>query len=454
MNQFLNIINETDLLTKDGPNPSAIDSLDISKMVGLSEALEQAIKTEYSPSKNIITSHVASSGLSADSSECNYLGCRLERINQLARFALMYSNKVFLRSFFTKYSYLESQDHLERAKEELYNDLTVLYEIKPLIEQGYIQLYAPEVNICFSCQARQFIGDNAATKLDIAYKCLEKDFLENMTVEAEYRDDEYAFTCNGPKKYFDHSQIKINPDSPLALQKRPLISKKILQGQKVKLSKSLISDLGLHQEYAHDVVSNAVYGLSASTCLNSTYLTENDLHIQFLNNLQPDYDISRRNIIAAKHLSSMVPYIEDVDLKDILKLRRREEEAFIQYRQALNKAMDEFIRSKTNFTEKDAKSLHADVIAPSIAALDIRVSQAKKDLISKPYRSLAGIVGTISFGLLTGLVNQDVSEIIKTMGLLKFGSDLVKDTMSAGDGENAVKNDPFYFLWKVKKLRR
>jgi hypothetical protein len=153
-------------------------------------------------------------------------------------------------------------------------------------------------------------------------------------------------------------------------------------------------------------------------------------------------------------LSSIVPFIEDVALADIMKLRKREEESFISYRQALNKAIDTFRSSGDDFTVHDAQALHADVIAPSLATLDRSVEEAKKDLISKPFRSLAGIVGVISFGMLTGLVPPDIAPLAKTIGLIKFAGDLVKDTMAVGDKERVIRNDQFYFLWKLKKRMR
>ncbi len=86
-----------------------------------------------------------------------------------------------------------------------------------------------------------------------------------------------------------------------------------------------------------------------------------------------------------------------------------------------------------------------------MADLDRKVKKAKRDLVRKPFRSLVGVVGAISFGILTGLVTQDTATLAKTIGLVKFGSDLIQDTMALGDKENPISNDKFYFLWKLQK---
>jgi hypothetical protein len=138
-------------------------------------------------------------------------------------------------------------------------------------------------------------------------------------------------------------------------------------------------------------------------------------------------------------------------LPDIIKLRQREEEAFITYRQALNQAIGNFASYNAVFTEQDARALYGDVIAPSLAQLEQKVNQAKRDLIRKPVRSFVGIVGAISFGILTGLVPQNIINIAQTIGLAKFGADILKDMMALGDKEDAIRSDHFYFLWKVKK---
>ena len=143
--------------------------------------------------------------------------------------------------------------------------------------------------------------------------------------------------------------------------------------------------------------------------------------------------------------------MEDISIKDILKLRNREKEAFISFRNAFNEALNEFSGSAESFDENDAKELHEDIINPKLVILDKKIKAAKKDLIKKPFRSITGIVGVISFGILTGIIPSDIATIAKTIGLIKFGSDTIQQTMALGDSEDKIKSDHFYFLWKVRE---
>src|SRR5262249_27371069 len=98
-------------------------------------------------------------------------------------------------------------------------------------------------------------------------------------------------------------------------------------------------------------------------------------------------DIERRNSIACKYLSSMVPFVEDVAIADLIKLRNREEDAFIRYRRALNQAIDEFKEGGT-FTERDARTLYSDVIARRLSSLEQGMKDARGDLLRKPLVSI------------------------------------------------------------------
>jgi hypothetical protein len=115
--------------------------------------------------------------------------------------------------------------------------------------------------------------------------------------------------------------------------------------------------LKLNETLAHGIVSDSIFGLASSACLNTAFLTENDLHIKFLKSLNTNHEVSRRNLIAEKYLTTMVPFLEEIELKNLFKIRDREQEAFFLFRQALNKSIDEFQSLPESFTERHAQSI-------------------------------------------------------------------------------------------------
>ena len=394
--EVLRILKQKDFFGKNGPKVSTLSSISLSRLVDAANEIEHAIKASHRPVKNPVYSYSASLSLSGDGTVgCQDLDCRIERINRLSRFALMYSDKVYINSFFSGYTDIADDSNIEYLKEGLYDDLLVLHEIEPLIEHGYISFFSPGTDVCFSCQAKEFLGESATKLFSGEYKKLQKAYLNKMSVTCELREGVYCFNYDGPPPYFDDVGASTCLDVPEELANRPRILDQIEKGEVVPLSKTLVKALGLHLNRAHDIATDIMHGIATSGCLNTTFLTHHDLHIAFLNSLQNVPEIRKKNAISLEHLTSIVPFVEDVSLKDLIKLRHREDEAFILYRQALNNAIDTFRSSGSEFTEQDARELHSEVIAPSLTYLDKKVSLAKKDLVSKPFRSLVGVVGVI-----------------------------------------------------------
>jgi hypothetical protein len=454
MNPIIEFLKEKNLLGKSGPIIQTIESLSLNEFVEIAKNIEDITINYHKPVFNSVSSHSVSSGLSGDSSECSYIGCRIERITNLARFSVLYSDKVFINNFLTAYTDIDNKSELNFAKNSFIEDLLVINTIKPIIDQGFIEFFAPERKVCFSCQAKQFLGDQAGKKFNNAYNKLKIEFLNNMSVKAWLSPESIVFDCNGPAPYFDHEKIHTSSIIPEILLQKTNILNKLKKGETITVSKSLIKELDLNTELAHQIVSDTISCLASSSSLKTSFLTDNDLHISFLNGLQHNYEISRRNQIAEKYLTTIVPFLDEIKLTDLIKLRKREEEAFVLFRKSINNSIDEISGSSDNFSEKDAKSIYSDIIVPSLANLDIKVKKAKKDLITKPIRSLIGVAGVLSFGLITGIISSNVSEIIKALGLLKFGTDFIKDSIAIGDGEKEISNDNYYFLWKMRKIKK
>lgn len=451
MKEIIRKLKRNGLLTNQGPKLSAIQSLSLLEIADLALDIENTIRKSYQNARSPIFSHAASLNLGGGTIECGEIECRLSRVRKLARFASLYCDEVFIASFFANHKDPDEWKDLESAQRALFDDLILIHELAPLIKEGLVKFYSQRTNVCFSCQARQFLDKNAAIKFSQQYKKLKKQYLENLTVNCMLDDDQYTFELDCPSPFLDHPHYLQGDVPPYPIAQRRTILNRINNGIRVSASKTLTKELDFHTDLAHNVVTNAIFGLVTSGTIQTSFLTENDIHISFLNSLHKENIARQKNLIALNHLSSIVPFVEDVPMKDLLKLRRREKGAFIAYRKALNEAIDNFGGIADSFTEKDAKELHADVINPKLIDLERKVKAAKRDLIKKPFRSLTSVVGVISFGLLTGLISPDIAAIAKTIGLVKFGSDMIKQTMALGDKEDTIKSEHFYFLWKLKQ---
>lgn len=442
------------LASRNGIRQESVQKLTHTKIENVARELDD-ICLEKTGRRRIPTfKHFASLALGGSRDECTNLKCRQKRLDSLSRFSVMYSDRVFIRSFIIAHR-ISSSKPIDVLRHGFYDDLQLLWFIRPLIESGDIGFIPAFGCLCKNCICEKFGVDLWQIKrLDSIRRKLANDFLGKTTSTTIKRHDDNIFTIEqqGSEPYFPHGfQGKFLPRLPKPLVRRPNILKKLLRDGKIRASNTLQKELGMHMELAEKVVNNTLYGLFAANAYEAPLLTHNPLHISCLNGLSGDAKIVERNSIAFETLTSHVPFLPDISLKNLLKLRCREKECFILYRAALNKAINEFKCSGSGFTKQTAKELYGDILAPELARMDRKVKQAAKGLRTTAGRAVVSTVGAISFGLYTGIINPSVAPIVAGIGLAKVASDIVK-VMATGDGEKAIANEDMYFLWKTMQL--
>jgi hypothetical protein len=191
---------------------------------------------------------------------------------------------------------------------------------------------------------------------------------------------------------------------------------------------------------------------SATLSLGTSYLSDTKLPIEVLSAISGDVDLARRNSLVQKHLTSLVPFLGEVSAASVLKLRQREEESFLTYRQALNKAIDDVRAQRSDFSERDARSLYSDVIAPELARLDRVVKTARREILKDVGRSIAGWSAAISFGMYAGFLPEQLLLAAKALGLTKVLADIGTAISRLASPEDAIRKENLFFLWKVRQL--
>ena len=92
--------------------------------------------------------------------------------------------------------------------------------------------------------------------------------------------------------------------------------------------------------------------------------------------------------------------------------------------EALNKAIDDVRAQRSNFSERDARLIYTDVVAPELARLDRAVKTARRETLKDVGRSIAGWSAAISFGMYTGLLPEQLLLAAKALGLTKVLADI------------------------------
>lgn len=202
--------------------------------------------------------------------------------------------------------------------------------------------------------------------------------METCTFNIKKRDREYVIHMTGPEKFIEHGEIYKTITKQVVAASLPGIN---VKNEEFLLKKSQIKNMGLNEIIAHNLIRNVSYELASNQVLGTSFLTDREFHISILMNITEDDETKKKNMLASEHLTSILPFLDDLDNKKLMKLRDREEESFIRYRSVLNTAINEFKNTKGTFTETDAKSIYDDIIRPEIASLDQKVKFAKSDLM-------------------------------------------------------------------------
>lgn len=454
MNGLYERLARAGFLTFGKVNKSKVASSPVADLIDLAAEIAQDTSAEQLSREDSIFAQSASLPLGGGRKYCHVLKCRSERIYQLSQFALLYCDRVYVKNFLT--------DHIphpggirwsdeDRFREEFTNDLTILNEMRPVVEKGILIPFTPPLNCCPHCLAAQGLGPDADARLKTLEKHLRKQFAPELTYELYKSGEEYVLGVEGPERLIDHGRHAFTfAHLPELLRGMPRLMRKVEAGEIVPLSKTAGNKLGYHHRLAEQVLENVAFEVATSQSLNTSFLTDRSLHIEALTILSESDRIQRRNLIAQKHLTSFVPFLDGVPLEDLIKLREEEGEAFVLYRHALNEAIDEY-KEQRDFTARDAQALYSDVIAPRIAALDGKVRSARKKLLKDTGLGVFAWVGAISFGIYAGFVPADLVAGAQALGLTKVVAELGKLALDGADLTKDIRNEDMYFLWRIRR---
>jgi hypothetical protein len=90
---------------------------------------------------------IANSPLSGSVNPCFALECRLEHVDRLARFAVLYSDKVLVQDPSKEYSHVNASE-VGFLKLRLINDIAVLHALRPLFEVGLLGIARRATAFC------------------------------------------------------------------------------------------------------------------------------------------------------------------------------------------------------------------------------------------------------------------------------------------------------------------
>lgn len=404
--------------------------------------------------------HSASLSLGGERYPCSDVKCRLEKIHELMQFAVLYSDRVYMKDVLSGHIMDIKADtvskHAGAFRERLTDDLIILNELRPVIEKGFVTPFTPPSNICPHCLAKRSFSRDGDAKLRAVEDYMSQRYDNEVSVRLSVIGNSYYIMHSGPESLVEHGTsgviIEGAPDGSVPERLMPIstLVKKAKKGEEVLLSRTAERKIHRIQQVVENEMESICFELFAAQSFGTAFLTDRPVHIDALDILSKDNELEYRNTIAREHLTSILPFISGVPTDDLISIREAESDAFILYRRALNEAIDEYRRKRSGFSEKDARMLYADIIAPKLTVLDQKVKSTRRKLVKRSGISIGVWAGAITFGVYSGFVPPDLVKAAGALGL----SHLVKSVAEGLDPTSNIQNEELYFLWKVRQKQK
>lgn len=398
---------------------------------------------------------IANSDMTAQRGTCINWDCRLRRVENLARFAALYADRVYIENYFFDYT------HPSAFMDELLirycytGDLKILLRLRPVLENDVLALVQPLYHICPQC-AQEVLGavKDIDTKIDKYMDGVREHCLPQTSVTAVYEphlagDYEWALHIEAPEDLFDHGTaitVRELPDWLLAKMKPAANSKPPAE---YKLSKANIRKIGVVDERLDRIGCDIYAQHLASRTIDTKYLTNRSIDIAFLRSVTEDEDFARYNDVLGKYLMYELPMLPNVHLPYLLDLRRHEHDAFLVYRNSINQIVRTYVKDRKTLSASDAKAIYEDLVYPQLCRLNTKVETIRRSLREKAKEEILVTAGVLSFGLFSGLLPPDLKGVFAAIGGFKIATDLLTTVLRASRTPHEIRNDNFYFLWRL-----
>lgn len=370
--------------------------------------------------------------------------CRAQKLEFLGRFAALYSDIVIVPFSLTRAS--QTAD-LEVVKAELRDAIESLILLRALILAGIVRPAVMTTRNCCDFHAENLKEFSELTHWlaeDIASDKLDK---FAMYYKPPMRSGGHCeLHIEGPRKYFEHGAMVWRLPSPPSWVakswRRKGDGRLIVPPQKLRRT-GIVQDL--FESIANDTTFHFAYG----SVWKAKYLTDLPGEAELLRGLRDNGPFADQNR-ATSLISAMthaLPFVGDLTIPEILKIRSEVSESFEQYRFALTAIIRE--HSSERLTGREAVSICSDQLAPKIAKLENAISVERRGFRNRVIAT-SGIVGIV---VALGLFNLMPSSA--ECGLL--GGALTALTGMLAESRSPLPEaatDDLYFLLRMKHSHR
>lgn len=434
-------------------------SMSFSELIGLARAVQAKCPAPVTEAARDPFTFVANMNLSGLRGPPTF---RRQCLDSIGRFTALYANRVFLREPFPEDWFREQEDPTafmsdgrasppshehspESTKllaDEIVLRIAVLFRLEPLFRRGLVSfLYnmfpdpdgrvqrAAPLMIEFSDKAASAIYDSLSGVLAFKVSHIPRNgwtmvLVSNARAVVGFQD-----------AYATFMRLKLPISKNLPKAARSMIQQEVRRGHPWFDA--------IFSATTSQLVVGLVYGAMGNLAYGGSYLTDLPAEVTGLKASNSPGD-SATNRVLFEQLGHELPFISGVSVGKLLELRDSEQESFAVYRDSIRKAAREKVVSAAQGQE-----VFQDIIKPEINRLELLVKRSREKLLGNVLSDAIFGVGAIAFGLYSGVVSPGVGAAIASVGGAKYAVDLLRTASSALQEPPAVRESPFYFMWKA-----
>ncbi len=388
---------------------------------------------------------------------CRGPDCRIERVDELTRFATLWADKVYIPSYFDEHIIMSKASEVSQSniaefdfRYDYQAHIKCLLRLKPLVETGIIEMVRGKAQVCPVCMAEKIKQcEEIHNSLEKYIAVLADEYRK--LVSAKLIKDEglekasiYKIEVKVPEEINHHKlMLRILHELPAWLETKYMNTK-----TNVNIGERALKKLGIPDSYIQSQAHSVLFLQFLSTLqgLDASLLTNSHLEVQLLNYIANSDQNIDRNQILQRELACELPLLLGIPLESMLEIREKEHEAFLVYRDSIRVATSEYMSKGLN--PEDAKQLYEDIILPKLNSLNLELKIIK----DRAWRNLKLDIGVLVtcgvFGFLSNVLAMQIPLLAASGIVLK---DIAKNIRNGLVTPSEIKGNDFYFLWKSSK---
>lgn len=370
---------------------------------------------------------------------CSELGCRLQKLDFLARYTALYASEV---TFPLAMPNPRAGYDIEDVRDGLELDLVCLLFLRPLVTAGLIMPVVMRSTHCIHEQA--WIKELTSLAHDFSQdtaKFCESEFTLRYQVPEKSPSGRPTLYLEGPEQYVAHGGLaRLLGGKPQWLPKSIRFDKQGLAEVRGIYKRVMLSQM--FTNIADNVSFYFAYGLKRRARFLSDMRGETD----FLDWMTSDDEEMTAKTDLLRELQHTVPVLGELPIATILRIRKQEKDAFEAYRDAVTKMSSNVLTSK-NVSKKEARQMLRDAIEPELRKMNRDLRTYRKIRRSQLIGSAVSMAAGVILGAYSGLPPIASVPLATGAGVVggRLAAKAAEETCSHGP-EFKQKNDLYFLL--------